>query len=66
MGFKLKRAFKQVERPVQAVKRIGSAIVGMGKQPGGDQGPMGPQKYSIARSKAAGAGTVNFQEEGTY
>ena len=65
MGFKLKRAFSNAARPFKAVARTGKAIGGMfkgPKMPGDSEG--GPSLYSEARSRAAGAGTVNFTEEG--
>ena len=64
MGFKFKRAVSNVARPFKAVARIGKAIAGIGKPQGGGFDAGGPSKYSEARARAAGSGTVNFQEEG--
>lgn len=60
-----KRFKKAVSRPFKAVRRVGNAIGGMfkgPKMPGDDVG--GLSKYSEARARAAGAGTVNYTEEG--
>ena len=66
MGFKLKRALKNVARPVRAVKRIGTAIGRnlRGKAAEIPEMASGLGKYTEARARAAGSGVVNFVEEG--
>ena len=66
MGMKFKRATKNIARPFKAAGRIGKAIGGAfgGGAKYAGEGLESATKYSEARARAAGAGVVNFTEEG--
>lgn len=59
-----KKFRSKISRPFKAVKRIGTAIGGMFKKAPGEVAEAGSELWREARSRAAGAGLVNYTEEG--